>query len=57
MLRDMETSDLIDAQWERLCPLLPPRKSATGRPAKDHGTAINGLGRRIATRYEKRATN
>ncbi len=57
MLRDMETSDLIDAQWERLCPLLPPRKSATGRPAKDHGTVINGLGRRIATRYEKRATN
>ncbi len=39
----METSDLTDAQWDRLHPLLPPQKPLTGRPAKDHRTMINGI--------------
>jgi transposase len=39
----METRDLTDAQWERLCRLLPPQKPHTGRPAKDHRTVINGI--------------
>jgi transposase len=39
----MDTSDLTDAQWERLSPLLPPQKSRTGRPAKDHRTVLNGI--------------
>ena len=39
----METSDLTDAQWERLRPLLPPQKPRTGRPANDHRTVINGI--------------
>jgi transposase len=39
----METSGLTDAQWERLCPLLPPQKPYTGRPAKDHRTVLNGI--------------
>src|ERR687896_2566775 len=43
MLRWMETSDLTDAQWERLRPLLPPQKPPTGRPAKDHRTVVNGI--------------
>ena len=39
----METSELTDAQWEKLCPLLPPQKPSTGRPAKDHRTVVNGI--------------
>jgi transposase len=39
----MERSELADAQWERLCPLLPPQKPCTGRPASDHRTVINGI--------------
>jgi transposase len=39
----METSELTDAQWKRLCPLLPPQKPRTGRPAKDHRAIINGI--------------
>jgi transposase len=39
----MKSSDLTDAQWERLHPLLPPQKPCTGRPAKDHRTVINGI--------------
>jgi transposase len=42
-LPSMETSGLTDAQWERLCPLLPPQKPYTGRPAKDHRTVLNGI--------------
>ncbi len=42
-LRGMDTSDLTDVQWERLCPLLPPQKARTGRPAKDHRTVLNGI--------------
>jgi transposase len=39
----MATSDLSDAQWERLRRLLPPQKPRTGRPAKDHRTVLNGM--------------
>jgi transposase len=39
----MESSDMTDARWERLRPLLPPQKPRTGRPAKDHRTVINGI--------------
>jgi transposase len=39
----METSDVTDAQWERLSPLLPPQKPPTGRPANDHRTILNGI--------------
>ena len=35
--------ELTDEQWERLKPLLPPQKPATGRPGKDHRTVINGM--------------
>jgi transposase len=43
MLPGMESSDLTDAQWERLGPLLPPQRPRTGRPAKDHRTILNGI--------------
>jgi transposase len=39
----MKSSELNDAQWERLRPLLPPQKPRTGRPGKDHRTVINGI--------------
>ena len=39
----MNTSDLTDAQWERLRPLLPPQKPPTGRPANDHRTVLEGI--------------
>ena len=39
----METSDLTDARWERLQPLLPPQKPRTGRPANDHRTVLDGI--------------
>ena len=39
----MKASDLTDAQWERLRPLLPPQRPYTGRPAKNHRTVINGI--------------
>ena len=39
----METSELTDAQWERLRPLLPPQKRRTGSPANDHRTVFNGI--------------
>ena len=39
----MEMSELTDAQWERLRPLLPPQNPRTGRPANDHRTVLNGI--------------
>ena len=39
----METSDLTDAQWERLRPLQPPQTPRTGRPAKDHRTMVDAI--------------
>jgi transposase len=41
--------ELTDAQWERLAPLLPPQRPATGRPAHDHRTVLNGILWRLAT--------
>lgn len=39
----MNRGDLTNEQWERLAPLLPPQKSQTGRPSKDHRTMVNGI--------------
>jgi transposase len=39
----MRRHELTDDQWERLAPLLPPQRPATGRPAKDHRTILNGI--------------
>jgi transposase len=38
-----------DAQWERLQPLLPPQRPATGRPAKDHRTVVDAIFWRLKT--------
>jgi len=35
--------ELTDDQWQQLAPLLPPQRPATGRPAKDHRTVLNGI--------------
>src|SRR6185437_641180 len=35
--------EVTDEQWERLSRLLPPQRSATGRPASDHRTILNGI--------------
>ena len=34
---------MTDEQWERLRPLLPPQRPATGRPAHDHRRMLNGI--------------
>jgi hypothetical protein len=34
---------LTDEHWEQLCPLLPPQKAWTGRPAVDHRTVVEGI--------------
>ena len=39
----METSELTDAQWGKLRPLLPPQKPRTGRPANDHRAVLDGI--------------
>src|SRR5215211_2578419 len=39
----MKHDVLTDDQWARVEPLLPPQKPATGRPAKDHRTVIEGI--------------
>ncbi len=39
----MRRHELTDDQWERLGPLLPPQRPATGRLATDHRTIINGI--------------
>ena len=41
--------ELSDAQWERLRPLLPPQRPATGRPAKDHRGVVNAILWRLRT--------
>src|ERR687894_1069670 len=41
--------ELTDGQWERLRPLIPPQTPATGRPAKDHRTVVNGILWRLKT--------
>lgn len=39
----MRRHELSDEQWAKLAPLLPPLRPATGRPARDHRTIINGI--------------
>jgi transposase len=39
----MARGDLTEREWERLQPLLPPRKPRTGKPNHDHRTIINGI--------------
>jgi transposase len=39
--------ELTDAQWERLAPLLPPRKP--GAPRKDNRLVVNGIMWKLAT--------
>jgi transposase len=39
----MDRHILTDAQWEQIRSLLPPQKPATGRPAKDHRTIVEGI--------------
>ncbi len=41
--------ELTDAQWERLRPLLPPQRPATGRPANDHRAVVNAILWRLKT--------
>lgn len=57
--------ELTDAQWERIKPLLPPEKPATGRTNLEHRTVLNGMIFRAKTgipwrdlpeRYGKRGT-
>jgi transposase len=45
----MKRQTLTDAQWEQVRPLLPPQKPATGRPAKDHRTVVEGILWQLAT--------
>ena len=46
MSRDRE---LTDEQWAALAPHLPPQRAATGRPAKDHRTVVEGILWRLRT--------
>jgi transposase len=39
----MARFELTDRQWERLEPLLPPQRPATGRPNDDHRRILNGI--------------
>lgn len=34
---------LTDEHWEQICPLLPPQKPQTGRPAVDHRLIVEGM--------------
>ena len=36
-------SDSTDAEWERLCPLLPSSAGKRGQPWGDHRRIINGI--------------
>ncbi|CAA9575011.1 MAG: Mobile element protein [uncultured Thermomicrobiales bacterium] len=45
----MRERELTDAQWAALEPHLPPRRPATGRPAKDHRTVVEGILWRLRT--------
>src|SRR5215216_7116794 len=39
----MARYELTGTAWQRLEPLLPPRKSRTGRPNHDHRRILNGI--------------
>jgi hypothetical protein len=34
---------LTDAEWQRILPLLPPRRPPIGRPCHDHRTVLTGI--------------
>jgi hypothetical protein len=36
-------TELTDAEWELVRPLLPPQRPATGRPRHDHRTLLSGI--------------
>jgi len=42
-LRLLGVPALTDEYWEQLCPLLPPQKPQTGRPAIDHRLVVEGM--------------
>jgi transposase len=39
----MRRYELTDEQWDRLEPLLPPQRPATGRPANEHRLVRNAI--------------
>ena len=45
----MRDRELTDEQWAALAPHLPPRRAATGRPAKDHRTVVEAVLWRLRT--------
>jgi transposase len=45
----MRERELTDDQWAALAPHLPPQRAATGRPAKDHRTVVEGVLWRLRT--------
>ena len=45
----MRDRELTDDQWAALAPHLPPQRAATGRPAKDHRTVVEGVLWRLRT--------
>ena len=45
----MRDRELSDDQWAALAPHLPPQRAATGRPAKDHRTVVEGILWRLRT--------
>ena len=45
----MRDRELTDEQWAALEPHLPPQRSATGRPAKDHRTVVEAILWRLRT--------
>jgi transposase len=45
----MRDRELTDDQWAALAPHLPPQRAATGRPAKDHRTVVEGILWRLRT--------
>jgi Putative transposase of IS4/5 family (DUF4096) len=42
-LRLLGVPALTNEHWEHLCPLLPPQKPQTGRPATDHRLIVEGM--------------
>ena len=45
----MRERELTDDQWAALAPHLPPQRTATGRPAKDHRLVVEGILWRLRT--------
>jgi transposase len=45
----MRDRELTEERWAALEPHLPPQRAATGRPAKDHRTVVEGILWRLRT--------